>query len=114
MTSEFQPHDLFVSTQGNDRWSGRLPEPNADKTDGPFATLVSGTRRGAGDEAGRRPARPAHGVGARRALPDRMRRSSSAPDDSAPVTYAAYPGEQPVIDGGRRITGWQIAALPRG
>jgi len=29
------------------------------------------------------------------------------PDDSAPVTYAAYPGEIPVIDGGVRVTGWQ-------
>ena len=30
---------LYVSVQGNDAWSGRLPEPNAAKTDGPFATL---------------------------------------------------------------------------
>ena len=33
------------------------------------------------------------------------------PEDSgaegAPVTYAAYPGEQPVLSGGRRLTGWQ-------
>lgn len=26
----------------------------------------------------------------------------------APVIYAAYPGEQPVISGGRPITGWQL------
>jgi len=30
---------LYVSTQGNDKWSGTLAEPNAAKTDGPFATL---------------------------------------------------------------------------
>ena len=33
------------------------------------------------------------------------------PEDSgtegAPVTYAAYPGERPVLSGGRRLTGWQ-------
>ncbi len=26
---------------------------------------------------------------------------------AAPITYAAYPGEQPVLSGGRAITGWQ-------
>ena len=31
--------DFYVSTNGNDNWSGTLSEPNADKTDGPFATI---------------------------------------------------------------------------
>lgn len=35
------------------------------------------------------------------------------PEDSgtadAPVTYAAYPGEKPVVSGGQAITGWQAA-----
>lgn len=31
--------DFYVSPIGNDLWSGTLPEPNANKTDGPFATL---------------------------------------------------------------------------
>ena len=30
---------LYVSVQGNDSWSGRAPDPNAHKTDGPFHTL---------------------------------------------------------------------------
>ena len=30
---------LYVATNGNDTWSGKLPEPNAAGTDGPFATL---------------------------------------------------------------------------
>ena len=30
---------LYVSTQGNDTWSGTIEVPNADKTDGPLATL---------------------------------------------------------------------------
>ncbi len=30
---------LFVSNSGNDAWSGRFPEPNESKTDGPFASL---------------------------------------------------------------------------
>jgi len=31
--------DLYVATNGNDAWSGRLKAPNAKRTDGPFATL---------------------------------------------------------------------------
>ncbi|HRR67609.1 MAG TPA: hypothetical protein P5063_08195, partial [Methanomassiliicoccales archaeon] len=31
--------EVFVSPQGNDRWSGRLAAPNRSRTDGPFATL---------------------------------------------------------------------------
>ena len=30
---------LYISPQGNDSWSGRLKEPNAQKTDGPLASL---------------------------------------------------------------------------
>ena len=35
--------ELYVSTQGRDTWSGRLPEPAADGHDGPLAS-ISGTR----------------------------------------------------------------------
>jgi hypothetical protein len=35
---------FFVSMSGNDSWSGRLPKPNADRTDGPFATLHAACR----------------------------------------------------------------------
>ncbi len=30
---------LYVSTNGNDNWSGKLRQSNRDKTDGPFATI---------------------------------------------------------------------------
>ena len=31
---------VYVSPAGDDRWSGRLAEPNAAHNDGPFATLA--------------------------------------------------------------------------
>ena len=31
--------DFYVSPAGSDDWSGKLADPNADRTDGPFATL---------------------------------------------------------------------------
>ncbi|HOD50025.1 MAG TPA: right-handed parallel beta-helix repeat-containing protein [Candidatus Hydrogenedentes bacterium] len=37
--SAFGAQTLYVATNGNDAWSGKLETPNADGTDGPFATL---------------------------------------------------------------------------
>lgn len=36
--------DFFLSPVGNDDWSGTLPEPNATKSDGPFATITRAMR----------------------------------------------------------------------
>ena len=33
-----EPIRYFVATDGNDAWSGRLPAPKPDRSDGPFAT----------------------------------------------------------------------------
>ena len=95
----------YVSPDGNDQWSGTLPEPNADETDGPFASIshaqqvIEVVR-----DSGRLPdAITVYVREGRYQLDDALRFS---PSDSAPVTYAAYPGEEPVLDGGRRITGW--------
>ncbi|HOV76994.1 MAG TPA: hypothetical protein PLS24_03140, partial [Sedimentisphaerales bacterium] len=30
---------IYVSPSGNDSWSGQIAQPNAQKTDGPVATL---------------------------------------------------------------------------
>ena len=37
--------DFYVATNGRDDWSGRVAEPNADLTDGPFATLTAARMR---------------------------------------------------------------------
>lgn len=34
-----EPTKFYVAPNGNDAWTGRLAEANADKTDGPFATV---------------------------------------------------------------------------
>jgi hypothetical protein len=38
-TDQREAVNYYVAADGNDVWTGRLPAPNADKTDGPFATL---------------------------------------------------------------------------
>lgn len=101
---------FYVSTEGNNAWSGTLSVPNQDKTDGPFADIA----------------------GARDAL-RRYRASGSlkgtvyvqirggeyfisepvifGPEDSGgqdtPVVYEAYPSESPVLHGGRRVGDWR-------
>lgn len=101
--------DFYVATDGNDRWSGRLPSPNTQKTDGPFAS-------------------PARAREAIRSLKKQSRGRTKitvmfrggtyfldaplalGPDDSGTpglrIVYQAYPNETPVLSGGRPISGW--------
>ncbi len=107
---------LYVASNGNDRWSGHLAAPNASRTDGPFAT----------------PQRAQQEVHALRKGGDREHLTVSlrggtyylktplilTPDDSGPsaqaiTLYAAMPGEKPVLSGGERITGWKPDAQGR-
>ena len=38
-TGEGPMHVIYVSPAGDDRWSGRLAEANADRSDGPMASV---------------------------------------------------------------------------
>jgi len=100
--------DFYVSVEGSDQWSGTLPKPNSEGTDGPFATL----------ERARDAVR-------------KLKRSKSTDilvlvrkgtyrldktvvfglEDSgvvdSTITYAAYPGEKPVFSSGREIKGFK-------
>ncbi|NOZ20194.1 MAG: hypothetical protein GXP25_03805 [Planctomycetes bacterium] len=98
--------DYFVAPDGSDAWSGRLAVPNADKTDGPFATI-----EGARDAIRKLPKTKPVTVLIRGGVYRLDKPILFAPQDSgtaaAPVTYAAYPGEKPILSGGREITGWK-------
>ncbi len=104
-----QPHAaFFVATNGNDEWSGRLAAPTPDRTDGPFRTLER-----ARDALRRlKQTHPEADLtvmvrGGTYYLPTPL---ILTPDDSGtkerPVRFFAYPGETPVLSGGRPITGW--------
>jgi len=102
--------DFYVSPAGNDYWSGRLPEPNASQTDGPFATITRA--RDAVREARRKEKQPRpFTVLIRGGIYQLNEPIVFTPEDSgsekAPITYAAYPREKPIISGGRRILGWK-------
>jgi len=104
------PNTLFVAADGNDAWSGTLPRANRARTDGPFATPAR-----ARDEVRKRKAAGtlAQGVevfvrGGTYFLDEAL---AFGPEDSGPeggvIAYCAYPGERPILSGGRRITGWR-------
>jgi hypothetical protein len=97
---------LYVSPAGKDSWSGRLAAPDAAGQDGPFATVE---RARAAAQALKREGRLMGQLRVELRVGTYPLRAPLCfgPDDSGPITYAAYPGEQPVLDGGRRIEGWR-------
>ncbi len=104
--------EFYVSKDGNDRWSGRLSEPNETKTDGPFASLQR-----ARDVVRYLECRQVNGelrnpvfIYIREGVYLLNEPLKLTPEDSGtekcPVTYMAYKDEKPVISGGRKIVDW--------
>ena len=99
------PPTWYVSPKGNDAWSGALPEPNADRTDGPKATLV----------AARDTSRSKRGEVRRIVLAEGRyfldKSLDLSPADSKLTIEGAGMGKT-IVYGGRRLTGWQKAEGP--
>ncbi len=107
--------DLYVSPEGNDAWSGQLPAPAADRTDGPLATLAAArdaVRQLKAAEAPRRPIRVLLRGGVYRIDQPVVFGPEDSGTESAPIVYAAWPGEGPIISGSRPIGGWQKGPGP--
>jgi IPT/TIG domain len=106
--------DFFVATNGNDAWSGTLPAPNANNSDGPFATLsrariaVRGVSRSGRTTAIAVMVRGgAYYCGTMSASCSTLAfTAADSGTSSVPVVYENYPAETPVISGGIRVTGW--------
>jgi len=145
-TTENSRADFYVSPIGNDQWSGKIAEPNATRTDGPFATLQKAQEAvkelkstvyfpkdlpvekrwiGSPHPLGRGRdilvyVREGHyylnqpllfepadgGERVETNLPTGAFEYHKVKDNY--VTYAAYPGEKPVISGGQPVTGWKL------
>ena len=103
--------DFYVSPHGSDTWSGTIADPNAQETDGPFATLErarDAVRESAASKSrdvvvlirgGRYQLKKTVVFGIR----------DSGHNDST-VTYAAYPGETPVLSAGQEVKEWKSVA----
>ena len=103
--------DFFVAPNGKDSWSGRLASPTRDGRDGPFATPARAQaavrERLSAADAPRKPITVLFRGGVYRLSEPWRFGPQDSGREGAPVVYAAYPGERPVLSGGRRISGWR-------
>ena len=138
--------DFYVATDGDDSWSGGLPAPNADRSDGPLATIeraqeavrrlkreVFSPKKKDNDRRYVGHSDTVYGSGKDILVSIRggyyalVEPLQFGPEDGGErcetgkpsgawefnllrdhfVTYAAYPGEVPVIVGGKRIESWE-------
>ena len=101
--------DFFISPSGRDTWSGTKAQPVAN--DGPFATLERvgrAVRELKGAEPNRKRPIVVQIRGGTHYLPKTLAfRPEDSGTEAAPVVYEAYPGERPVLSGGRPLTGWR-------
>ena len=92
--------NFFVSPEGNDSWSGGRPEPNVEKTDGPFATLQAA--RDAARGLNEQPRRIIV-LDGRYFLQEPLELDAR----DMGLTIEAAPGAKVVLYGGRKVTGWE-------
>jgi len=110
------PKTFYVSPSGADQWSGSLPEPNAEKSDGPFATLERA--RDAIRELKKQGPLPSGGIVVefRGGVYEREKAFELTGDDSgaegSPIVYQGRAGEEVRITGGRRVAGFQPVTDP--
>jgi len=103
-----QPIKFYVALNGNDNWSGKLPEPNATKTDGPFATLEK-----ARDAVREYKKLNPKGITVyiRGGTYYLKQPFTLSPEDSGtidnPIIYCNYKDEEVILSGGRPINDWQ-------
>lgn len=121
VASQAEETVFYVATDGNDAWSGRLAAPQGN--DGPFATIARARDAVRQWKAAQGELREPVAVrirGGRYFVAETIR---FTPEDSGtpqcPISYEAFPGEQPVLCGGRVIAHWQpyrgsirVATLP--
>jgi hypothetical protein len=101
--------DFHVTPNGNDQWSGKLARPNGAGRDGPFATLARA--RDAVRLLKRTSSKKDFLVLIRGGVYRLDEMLVFSLEDSAPpggnITYAAYPGEVPVLSSGAPVRNWK-------
>ncbi|MCR4411840.1 MAG: right-handed parallel beta-helix repeat-containing protein [Thermoguttaceae bacterium] len=105
--------DVYVAPDGNDAWSGRLDRPNADRSDGPVATLRRAQQLvrelKAKEPARQRPIVVALRGGTYFLDKPLVFEPADSGTPAAPVVYQALADERPVLSGGVRLSAWKVA-----
>jgi hypothetical protein len=103
---------VYVSPAGNDAWSGQLAEPKADRTDGPVASLARARDvirlwKTAGPLS--EPVRVVVADGLYTIREPFTLTPLDSGTEACPITYENAPGANPVISGGRVLSGFKPA-----
>lgn len=100
--------DLYVSVDGTDSWSGRLAEPNDERTDGPLRTLTAARNQIRPQLAGMSRDLVVMVRGGRYRLDGPLTLTPAGSGQNGfRVIYRNYRCERPVLVGSKRVTGWQ-------
>jgi len=103
---------LYVSTAGNDDWSGRLEEPNRGNTDGPLATL-EGARNAiremkqTGDLPKGNVIVEIQGGVYEMAQALELEAQDGGPDSLSRIIYRGQKGSEVRLSGGKNLTRWE-------
>ena len=101
---------LYVSVEGNDKWSGRLSRPNKESTDGPLASLT-GARDAIRQLKSRKPLieplRVIISEGTYTLSEPFVLTAADSGTKKCPVSYEAAAGTRPIFTGGRFISGFK-------
>jgi len=107
---------LYVASDGDDFWSGKLPTPDSGRTDGPFATLekardvIREMKENQGGKLNQQIIVYVRGGNHFLSKPLTFTPEDSGSEDF-PIIYSSYPGEEAVISGGHRIEGWKQVTI---
>ncbi len=87
----------FVSPDGDDTWSGRLPDANPKRTDGPWRTLAKACAA----------VRPGDTCRLREGVYREVLKPLQSGTASAPIVFEATDGETVLLSGADSVGGWQ-------
>ena len=104
LTLVSQARELHVSPDGNDQWSGRLPQPNAAHTDGPLASLA-GARQAIRNlpHPLTEPITVSFHAGTYRIAEPVVFEAQDSGDNDHPITYQAAPQATVYLSGSRKL-----------
>lgn len=101
--------NFYVAPNGNDQWSGAIASPNRAQTDGPFESLEKA--RDAVRDLKDKDEQNDFTVLIRGGHHYLTQTVVFGLEDGAAeghtITYAAYPGEEPIFSSGIKVDGWQ-------
>lgn len=112
-----QPGDgrYFISTQGNDSWTGRFSEPNKALDDGPFKSFekcrdeIRRARKSGELKGGAKVFVRGGNYHLKSAF---ILESEDSGIAESPLVISSYPGEKVLVSGGQRIDGFKERTAP--